>query len=87
MYLILQRRRQKCLEELLQAPFIKNDALSYPPAEDVPAGMTLLASYEVPCILPKTIEELLKPEQYDEIQQKYLREIFIGKFPNVVAVL
>ena len=53
--------------------------------QDVPEELKLPQGFEIPCTLPKTVEELLKLEQHEPIHQSYLKEIFVDKYPTVVA--
>ena len=77
---------KKLTNELQAIPFqkITNDT---PPESvtDIPLSLTLPQGYEIPCTLPQTIEELLQLDNYEEIHQKYLKDIFIDTFPTVVS--
>ena len=53
--------------------------------QDIPEELKMPQGFEIPCTLPKTVEELLKLEQHEILHQTYLKRIFVDKYPTVVA--
>jgi len=74
------------IKELQHLPFQNKSEPTTPETPtDIPSHMTIPRGYEIACTLPKTVTELLHLEQYDSTHQKYLKEIFVNRYPTVVT--
>ena len=56
-----------------------------PPLE-IPEGYLKPSGYEIPDNLQPTVAELLNVDTFDERHRPYLQDIFINKYPTVVAL-
>ncbi len=76
---------QKLINELQSIPFGTLTSDKPEQVQDIPVSLTLPQGYEIPCHLPQTVEDLLQLDKYDELHQKYIKDIFVDTFPTVVS--
>ena len=76
---------RKLINELQSIPFGTLTPDKPEQVQDIPVSLTLPQGYEIPCHLPQTVEDLLQLDKYDELHQKYIKDIFVDTFPTVVS--
>ena len=78
-------RLMKFKATLNSMPVPSDDRPNSPPLE-IPEGYLKPSGYEIPDNLQPSVSELLQLERFDERHRPYLEDIFINKYPTVVAL-
>ena len=72
-------------EQINNIPVKPDNRPNSPPLE-MPPDLLQPSGYSIPCNLQPTVIELLNIEQYDEEHRPYIEDIFVHKYPTIVAL-
>ena len=75
----------KLKTKLNDIPIGKDDRPESPPLE-MPPDLLQPSGYSIPCNLQPTVTELLNIEQYELEHRPYIEDIFVNKYPTIVAL-
>ena len=83
---IIKNKNEENITEELNALVAPPEETPDSPAIEIPPDILNPAGYTIPCNLQPTVSELLDLNRFDPDHRPYLKDIFIDKYPTIVAL-